>query len=318
MNETAPIRQDPSSWFQSDEACRFWQSCDRMSARRLSQGSGSVVYCSMRERGLLGWFSRRSIVQGGPMVDDPAQLEGLLEQLSAATADTIYTEIRCQGDYSALRPVFEAHCYRYRPHLNVLIDCDDEASMLSRMSKSHRRKIRIAQVMEQRGGYQTAYSTDSADFRAFYRLLRRHYWLKVRKPLPSRTWFEALLRLPSARLLVCKCQGRVIGGMVQIWYGRTVYDLYACALDRRHAAYSPSVMLYYHTMCRLAGQGGGTFDTMGAGQPGVAYGVRDFKQRFGGRTVEYGRFLHINKPALFHFGSFFFVSLRRNETKAPL
>ncbi|MBP5318881.1 MAG: GNAT family N-acetyltransferase, partial [Paludibacteraceae bacterium] len=110
----------------------------------------------------------------------------------------------------------------------------------------------------------------------------------------------------SARLLVCKCQGRVIGGMVQIWYGRTVYDLYACALDRRHAAYSPSVMLYYHTMCEMARQGGGVFDTMGAGKPGSAYGVRDFKSRFGGETVAFGRLVRINKPFLYRLGSIFF------------
>jgi hypothetical protein len=44
------------------------------------------------------------------------------------------------------------------------------------------------------------------------------------------------------------------------------------------------------------------FDTMGAGKPGVPYGVRDFKLRFGGDLVEHGRFLHINKPTLYRLG----------------
>ena len=43
---------------------------------------------------------------------------------------------------------------------------------------------------------------------------------------------------------------------------------------------------------------------MGAGKPDEAYGVRDFKARFGGEQVEHGRFLYINKPLLYRVGKF--------------
>ena len=33
-----------------------------------------------------------------------------------------------------------------------------------------------------------------------------------------------------------------------------------------------------------------------------AYGVRDFKAKFGGQEVEHGRFLYISKPLLYKFG----------------
>jgi lipid II:glycine glycyltransferase (peptidoglycan interpeptide bridge formation enzyme) len=33
---------------------------------------------------------------------------------------------------------------------------------------------------------------------------------------------------------------------------------------------------------------------MGIGRPDKSYGVRDFKIRFGGDTVNYGRFIRIN------------------------
>jgi lipid II:glycine glycyltransferase (peptidoglycan interpeptide bridge formation enzyme) len=46
----------------------------------------------------------------------------------------------------------------------------------------------------------------------------------------------------------------------------------------------------------------GMFDMMGAGKAGEQYGVRDFKARFGGRMVEYGRFLRINQPVLYRLG----------------
>ena len=44
------------------------------------------------------------------------------------------------------------------------------------------------------------------------------------------------------------------------------------------------------------------FDMMGAGTPDNAYGVRDFKARFGGKEVEHGRFKYIANPLLYKLG----------------
>jgi serine/alanine adding enzyme len=38
------------------------------------------------------------------------------------------------------------------------------------------------------------------------------------------------------------------------------------------------------------------YDFGGAGKPGEVYGVRDFKAKFGGRLVEYGRFTVTHAP----------------------
>ena len=45
------------------------------------------------------------------------------------------------------------------------------------------------------------------------------------------------------------------------------------------------------------------FDFMGAGKPGEEYGVREFKAKFGGEMVEYGRFIRINNPLLYKLGT---------------
>ena len=42
---------------------------------------------------------------------------------------------------------------------------------------------------------------------------------------------------------------------------------------------------------------------MGAGAPGDGgYGVRDFKAKFGGELVEYGRFKYVCNPVLYAIG----------------
>ena len=53
------------------------------------------------------------------------------------------------------------------------------------------------------------------------------------------------------------------------------------------------------------------FDMMGAGKPGDAYGVRDFKARFGGDLVEHGRYRFIAKPFLYRCGEVGVALLKR-------
>jgi lipid II:glycine glycyltransferase (peptidoglycan interpeptide bridge formation enzyme) len=43
-------------------------------------------------------------------------------------------------------------------------------------------------------------------------------------------------------------------------------------------------------------QGFRSYDSGGAGKPGVAYGVRDFKAKFGGQLVNYGRYQKVYSP----------------------
>jgi len=41
---------------------------------------------------------------------------------------------------------------------------------------------------------------------------------------------------------------------------------------------------------------------MGAGKPDEDYGVREFKSKFGGELVNYGRFIRINNPFYYKLG----------------
>ena len=43
---------------------------------------------------------------------------------------------------------------------------------------------------------------------------------------------------------------------------------------------------------------------MGVGKPDQEYGVRDFKARFGGELVNYGRLTRINNPFLYSLAEF--------------
>lgn len=93
---------------------------------------------------------------------------------------------------------------------------------------------------------------------------------------------------------------------------RTVYEWFECGLNAQFKDQYPSV-LATNSGIQLAHQSGCTrYDMMGAGEPGVPYGVRDFKAEFGGTLVEHGRFLSICKPALYRLGSLAIRLIKRS------
>ena len=78
----------------------------------------------------------------------------------------------------------------------------------------------------------------------------------------------------------------------------TVYEWFACGKDGVYKNVYPSTVATYFGILFTAQSGRKQFDMMGAGAPGDGgYGVRDFKAKFGGQLVEYGRFRYVaNKP----------------------
>jgi lipid II:glycine glycyltransferase (peptidoglycan interpeptide bridge formation enzyme) len=96
---------------------------------------------------------------------------------------------------------------------------------------------------------------------------------------------------------------KIIGGiMCPITMGKAIYELYVCGLDGKYKDVYPSALatwapIDYGLKNRLE-----YFDFMGAGKPDQNYGVREFKSKFGGTLVKYGRFERINNKPLYIAG----------------
>lgn len=81
-----------------------------------------------------------------------------------------------------------------------------------------------------------------------------------------------------------------------------VYEWFECGLNSEYKEQYPSVMATYAGIQWAKEHGCARYDMMGAGEPGVPYGVRDFKSEFGGEMVEHGRYLCVRKPWLYRLG----------------
>lgn len=256
--------------------------------------------------GVKSWLSRRLIVWGGPIVADasPAQMQavvrGLLSELKKhASSRSIYVEFRNFFDTGELRKTFEQSGFEYKPHLNYLVKTDEEAAVKKRMSSSRTRQIKSSLKM----GATIAEARSEDDVVAFYKILHNLYKEKVKKPLSSPDLFLKFWRAGIGKIFVVLYEDRVVGGiMCPIYADKVIYEWYICGEDGLAQGLHPSVMATWAPIEYGYQHGFDHFDFLGAGRPDQDYGVREFKARFGGEEVSFGRYeMIVNKP-LFEVG----------------
>ena len=300
LAETSPL----STWFQTDEAYRFYQSVSDMCAfvygvMEEDKLVGVIVgYTTQEKCKLKQYFTARAIVVGGPLLDEnisESALTMLLQTVKKQQGEAIYIETRNFHDYSKWRHVFEQCGFTYQPHLNIQVACTAEHAMGEQRQRQVKKAIK--------NGAEICEAQSEQEIRDWYQILRQLYRQKVRTPLWSEAFFLQFYRNGVGKYLLVKYERKVIGGMMcPIFAGKAIYEWYVCGLDEAYREQYPSVMATYAAIEYAKQNDIPMFDFMGAGVPDKPYGVRDFKMEFGGEAVEYGRYFRIRKPLLYKIG----------------
>jgi lipid II:glycine glycyltransferase (peptidoglycan interpeptide bridge formation enzyme) len=287
-----------------------------------------VGYVTKEKNPIKQYFTRRAIINGGPVIADDATCEEVKFLMEAVRQrlqildfrfkilnSPIYIETRNFNDYSMWREAFERAGFGYKKHLNFHIDCTDKEAMWERLSEVRRRQVKKA---ISNGVEIKSEGISEAEIREWYQILKDLYAKKVKTPLFPLEFFLSFYRKDIGKYLLVKYRGKVIGGMIcPIMDGRTIYEWYICGLDNEYREQYPSVMATWAAMEYANEHGLARFDVMGAGVPGVPYGVRDFKAEFGGELVEQGRFLCVCKPWLYRLGTFVVKLMKRKKHIKP-
>ncbi|HMQ87951.1 MAG TPA: GNAT family N-acetyltransferase [Flavilitoribacter sp.] len=251
--------------------------------------------------GIKSWLSRRLIVWGGPLVRESAPEEAqriasaILSALKKrAGGQAIFVEFRNFFDTADLRATFLEAGYKYRPHLNYLVKTDTEADVKKRMSSSRMRQVKSSL----KAGAEIVSPADEQDITAFYEILRKLYKEKVKKPLPGPDLFIKGWKTGVFRYFLVRYNDRIVGGIAcPVYAGKVIYEWYVCGEDGQEKGVHPSVLATWAPIEYGLHKGFDHFDFMGAGKPDQDYGVREFKARFGGEEVCYGRYeMVLNKP----------------------
>lgn len=303
-------RSPYATWFQTPEAYEFYASNPEemtpfvIGVEEDGHLTGVIVgYTTQEKNPIKQYFTCRSIIIGGPLLDEHISNDALRALLLAAkrvTKSSIYVETRNFHDYSHWKDLFETCGFQYQSHLNFHIDTTQPWETIENSIGKHRRKyIRLSY----RDGVVVELEPTLQQVEEYYAVLQDLYRTKVKMPLQPWSFFERLYRLPSCKYLLVLYNHQVVGGSICMTLkNHGVYEWYACGKDGIYRNIHPSSVTKYIGMKYAADNGYKIFDMMGAGKPNEAYGVRDFKAEFGGKLVEHGRFLCIRKPLLYWIG----------------
>ena len=316
---------ETGTWFQSPEAYDFYESLPDIfrpfvvgisnlgfQNSSLDLRAVCVGYVTIEKYAVKQFFTRRAIIIGGPVIANDATSEevealmkGVRQRLEIGdwrlkNGTPIYIETRNYNDFSPWKEPFETAGFAYKKHLNFHFDCTDREAMWARLSESRRRQIHKAQ----KNGAIIEEARTEQEIADWYAILTDLYRRKVKTPLFPLSFFLAFFRQKRGIYLLVKADGKVIGGiMCPIKEEQCIYEWFVCGMDNSYKSLSPSVMATWAAMEYAYSHQLARFDIMGAGEPGVPYGVRDFKAEFGGQLVEHGRFIHICKPCLYRLGT---------------
>jgi lipid II:glycine glycyltransferase (peptidoglycan interpeptide bridge formation enzyme) len=266
---------------------------------------GILVSVIQKENAFYGPLTSRSIIWGGPLVSSVSDAEKLLAAYNDFTKKrAIYSQIRNTFDCSLIKPAFEKSGFKFLEHLNFKVPTSGLTTeqLLSQMSKSKSRQIKK--------GLQSAeiiIATAQKDVDDFYLLLQKTYREKVHKPLPPKVFFDEFFQKTCkqgfGQYLLIKSGEKIIGGIMSpLLPGKAIYEWYIAGLDKEYKEQYPSILATWAAIEYGANNHLGHFDFLGAGKPDQDYGVREFKSKFGGELVHFGRFEKIHNPLLMKVG----------------
>lgn len=246
-------------------------------------------------------LTTRAIVYGSvlwsPSDEGRQALARLLETYVRQTKGSfLFTELRNLVCLEEVQPVLQQSGFAYEPHLNYLIDLNRSpeavfASIGRRTRKNIRRGLRRSSVVVE--------EIDSREqIGICYGLLDQTY-RAANVPLADRSMLEAAFDLLRPRGMVRFTLARVgrspAAVSVELLYKDVVLGWFG-GMDRAFSRYVPNELLIWHILQWGAQNGYRFYDFGGAGKPDQDYPVRDFKAKFGGQLVSFGRNTCVHAP----------------------
>ena len=262
--------------------------------------SGILLGVIQKENKLLGNLSSRSIIWGGPLLipnDGSILLKLFKKYMAKINRRALYTQIRNINDVSDSQNLFDSIGFRYEDHLNYILDLSKgEDTIWHSMNKKRRntikKAIRLNISIVEVGNIQ--------ELEKSYQILKEVY-SRARLPLADFSLFKSAYDILGPKKMVkcfnAKHNNSSIGTLWILNYKNRIYDWYSGSLHE-HLDKSPNDLLIWNAIKWGIEKDYEIFDFGGAGKPGVHYGVRDFKKKFGGLEVCFGRYVKTHRPIL--------------------
>lgn len=269
---------------------------ESISLAAVEQGTGEILAVLqaviIRDApGLVGSISARSIINGGPLFVEGKKGFEALEKLLGyydkfLNNRAIYTQVRNLWDTEGSKETLNFLGYQYEPHLNYLINLNRPVKEIwGDIHKPRRKGINRAEKV----GIEVRKIENRNEIKDCYKVIEETY-KNVRLPLADISLLESAYDQFSDSgnidFYLAILEGEVVGSRVVLKYKGLVHDWYAGS--KQEINYVNEAVVW-HIISEYAGKEK-VFDFGGAGHPDKPYGVREFKKRFGGEEVNFGRY----------------------------
>ncbi|GAB3961728.1 hypothetical protein GCM10028805_61270 [Spirosoma harenae] len=264
--------------------------------------NGVLLFCRQTQIDLplIDFFTSRNVLIGGPVVTDLNKhiVSSLLKLFKSKNKISIYSQVRNLENTTSIRAEFEQNGFVFEDHLTIIIDLTKPVETLWREIHTKRRN-EIKRAEKEGCIVQRQLSLEA--LHTCYKILIEVY-NKAKLPLPDFSYFKAMWQYSDEtaglQLFTVNWQGQIIGCMLCLAYGDTLYDYYAGSYSHYYNKH-PNDILPWEVIKWGQKNGFKRFDFGGAGKPTVPYGVREYKKKFGGEMVNYGRYESTQFPALY-------------------
>ncbi len=211
---------------------------------------------------------------------------------------SLFTELRNVSELQSEQSVLQELGFDYEDHLNYLIDLGRPSEKIfldigARTRKNIRHGLNKGEVNIRE-------ATHPDELRICYDLLSQTYQA-ARVPLANHSLFDAAFDLlhPKGMIRFTLAYVGVVPAAVsvELLYKDVMYGWYG-GMDRSFSRYVPNELLMWHILKWGSENGYKLYDFGGAGNPNQKYPVRDFKAKFGGKLVCYGRNTYVHQPGM--------------------
>lgn len=258
------------------------------------------VHNTVLDRPFLRQLTTRTVLYGSvlcaPTDAGRTALDGLLHAYNRQMGSRVlFTELRNLADMNGVQPVLAKNGFVYEGHLNFLIDLTQPKEALWKAIRSNaQRNVRKAR----KSGVELTEVVDAAGVAEAVAILQQVY-KRIQVPLPDDSLFQAAFEIlypqEMMRIVLAQVEGEAIGALSLLIHNGVMLYWYTGTL-REFSSHRANDLLVWHALALGHELGCHTFDFGGGGKPDEAYGVRDFKAKFGGRLVNYGRNVHVHAP----------------------
>ncbi len=253
--------------------------------------------------GIVKKLSSRGIIYGDPLIKDIETYKEVLNIIILNIEKEIknkvsYIEFRNFFNDFRLNKIFKLNKWSYIPYQNYILELNSEDEVFKRFHREKRRQIRKSL----REGVEFSYDKSRSNIEDVYKILFKIYKERAKKPIPDLDFFINLLNMNQAQIISVNYKNKVIGGGFFLFDKNTIYNWYRGGLDFEYKKQRPSTIADWAIIKYGIENNIKNFDFMGAGIKGKEYGVRTYKSRFGGKLVEFGRFIKVTNIFYYKIG----------------